>query len=342
MHEIPNTDLQKLFDLYYSEKNVGKHQRYHVLWLRCKGLTYSQLVEIFGLSENTLRCWVQEYVKCKNVEHKSRSGRPRTITKEIENDIVRLVDENNPGNEGFLVSSWDCRELRIWLKQKYDISVGVERIRQILIKTGFSYKKVNYKFTKADEEKRKQFLEDFSEICENLTENDELYFFDEMRSKLHPKKGYIWTREKKPFTETDCSHKGLYVISSVNANDGNLVSMTNEKFNQSVLIDYYKKLLESTPKNIYILQDNHPSHKAKKVQKLLEENPRIKIISLPEYSPDLNPKENFWNYLRKKLLNNRLFKTIEEMSQAITNFITSIPQNTIKKICSYEYLLNPG
>ena len=60
---------------------------------------------------------------------------------------------------------------------------------------------------------------------------------------------------------------------------------------------------------------------------------------LPEYSPDLNPKENFWNYLRKKFLNNKVFKTVAEMADAVKEFIKKIPKEIVKKICSYDYLL---
>lgn len=342
MHEIPNADLQELFELYHSEKNVVKKYRFHVLWLRCKGRTYNQLVDIFGLSENTLRSWVREYIKSKNVGHKPRSGRPKTLTKKIVDNIVKTVDKNNPSDEDLLVTSWDCRELRIWLKQKHGVDITAERIRQILIQHGFSYKKVNHKFNKADEEKQYEFLKELASICEKMGENDALYFFDQMRSKLHPRKGYIWTRQKKPFMETDCSHKGAYVIGAVNPVDGEVVSITNEKFNQFVLMEYYNDLLQSTHKNIYLVQDNHPSHHAKKVQAFLDKNRRIKVIWLPEYSPNLNPKENFWNYLRKKLLNNKLFKTVEEMMQAIKTFIANIPANTIKSVCSHQHLINPG
>jgi len=53
----------------------------------------------------------------------------------------------------------------------------------------------------------------------------------------------------------------------------------------------------------------------------------------------MNPKENFWNYLRKKFLNNKLFETVEEMAEEVKNFIKSIPKKVVKRICSYEYLL---
>jgi transposase len=98
-------------------------------------------------------------------------------------------------------------------------------------------------------------------------------------------------------------------------------------------------LLSKIKGEILLFQDNHPAHQSLETKKFLSKYPRIKINSFPKYSPDLNPKENFWNYLRKKFLNNKLFETTEEMATGIIKFIESIPKKVVKKICSYEYLL---
>ncbi len=42
----------------------------------------------------------------------------------------------------------------------------------------------------------------------------------------------------------------------------------------------------------------------------------ITLIELPPYSPELNPVENIWEYLRKNKLANRLYETYEEIVDA--------------------------
>ena len=162
---------------------------------------------------------------------------------------------------------------------------------------------------------------------------------DEMRSKLHPNKGRIWIRENKPFIDTNCSHKGTYVIGGVAPDKGKVYTLTEKKFNAEVFISFLKLLLSSIKGNIDLIIDNSPVHHSSKVKKFLEKQRRINIICLPKYSPEMNPKENFWNYLRKKFLNNKLFETVEEMAEGIKNFIGKLSKKIVKKICSYEYLL---
>ena len=116
-------------------------------------------------------------------------------------------------------------------------------------------------------------------------------------------------------------------------------NISEAKFNSNVFIKFLRLLLASIKGDIFLILDNHPSHHSKAVSKFLESNSRINLIFLPEYSPDFNPKEQFWNYIRSKFLNNKVFRTVEEMAKEVKDFIKGIPKEIVKSICSYDYLL---
>jgi hypothetical protein len=42
----------------------------------------------------------------------------------------------------------------------------------------------------------------------------------------------------------------------------------------------------------------------------------ISLLHLPSYSPELNPQENIWQYLRQNYLANRVFETYEAIADA--------------------------
>ena len=223
------------------------------------------------------------------------------------------------------------------LVENQTYQVTDECIRKILIKNKFHYRKLNYKFTKADDTKKAEFLKNFQDLHAHL--EGTVIFQDEMASKLHPNKGRIWTREKKPFIETECSHKKQYVIGGISPQTGESYTLVEEKFNAKTFIEWMKLVLNSVLGNVFIVMDNHPSHHSKAARAFLDNNPRIVLLFLPAYSPDLNPQENFWNYLRKKFLNHKIFKNVEEMKKGIIEFIQTISKETVKSVCSYQYLL---
>lgn len=80
-------------------------------------------------------------------------------------------------------------------------------------------------------------------------------------------------------------------------------------------------------KNILLIWDNAPSHKSQTVKQFLaqqeEQNPEIWMTNIPPYSPELNPIEQVWGYLKKKL-QNQFFKTTKELKQAVLKGIQDV------------------
>lgn len=59
--------------------------------------------------------------------------------------------------------------------------------------------------------------------------------------------------------------------------------------------------------------DNVRYHHAKRLKPILEKyKHRIELHYLPAYSPDLNPVERIWWYMRKKISHNRYIMALEE------------------------------
>lgn len=86
-------------------------------------------------------------------------------------------------------------------------------------------------------------------------------------------------------------------------------------------------------RKVVMVLDNVPYHHAKRLKPILERyNHRIELVYLPPYSPDLNPIERVWWYMRKKITHNRYVQDLKDRIQNFDLFISDFQsENEIGK-----------
>ncbi|MHA1659291.1 MAG: transposase, partial [Promethearchaeota archaeon] len=69
---------------------------------------------------------------------------------------------------------------------------------------------------------------------------------------------------------------------------------------------------------------------------------KLELMFLPPYSPDMNPMEWFWKFLRKKVTHNTFFGTFKEFQHAMIKFIIKfkLPSQEIKTRCSFSKIFS--
>lgn len=85
---------------------------------------------------------------------------------------------------------------------------------------------------------------------------------------------------------------------------------------------------------ITIIMDGAGWHKAHSLS--IPEN--IQIIYLPPYSPELNPIERLWLYIKKSIMRNKIYETMDDLEQAVSEFLCLITNSTIAQICATDYM----
>ena len=72
----------------------------------------------------------------------------------------------------------------------------------------------------------------------------------------------------------------------------------------------------------------------------LEIPENVSIFLLPPYSPELNPAELIWRYMRQRKLSNRLYPTIDDLETAVDNAWRWIlkQENEISSLCLFPWI----
>jgi len=115
----------------------------------------------------------------------------------------------------------------------------------------------------------------------------------------------------------------------------------SDKGNFKSFKKHLKKILhtfKSAPKIILVL-DNVRYHHAKLLKNFLEENQRLEILYLPPYSPDLNPIERAWWFMRKSITHNRFMESLKLRKAKFWQMFSpfQVPNEKILTICAIIY-----
>lgn len=79
--------------------------------------------------------------------------------------------------------------------------------------------------------------------------------------------------------------------------------------------------------------DNGAFHKSKELK--VPQN--IGLIFTPPYSPELNPAEKMWQNYKSKFTN-KFYKTLDEVSDFITQHTKNITDEIVKSTCAFSYI----
>lgn len=90
---------------------------------------------------------------------------------------------------------------------------------------------------------------------------------------------------------------------------------------------------------IILCLDGAGWHTSSKVE--LPEN--IQLLPLPPYSPELNPTEHIWDYLREqKQFNNHTFSSLDDVEKQLSKSLKALnnEQKMLKSMCQFSWLKN--
>ena len=128
-----------------------------------------------------------------------------------------------------------------------------------------------------------------------------------------------------------------YLFAAVSPITGDSFHLIGFEENSSSMVKIFFDEMEKKfkGKHIVIVFDNAPSHRPR----IIHERKNITCISLPPYSPELNPTERFFEEIRKSTAN-QIFDSIDMQEKTITQKVKDISADMdgMKQLLGYEWI----
>lgn len=180
---------------------------------------------------------------------------------------------------------------------------------------------------------------------DSLRPDDVVLFQDEASIQFSPTLTRTWAlkgHQPKVFTSSSRLHQ--YLIGAVDPMAGRIHAAFSDELKTSQFHHFLEGLIirYKDAGKILIVLDNARIHRAKALQPLLKAHKdKLELLFLPPYSPNLNPMEWFWKFLRKQVTHNTFFETFKKFLRALAKFIMKFKRSSleIRTRCSFEKLL---
>src|SRR5271156_6409031 len=113
----------------------------------------------------------------------------------------------------------------------------------------------------------------------------------------------------------------------------NIVIQEDQTLNGESTIRFFKKIEEAYPskRKIHIFCDNAPYYRNKAVKQSLETS-KICLHFLPPYSPNLNPIERLWKWMKERVTYNTYYEHFEDFKGAIFGFFAVLSTVTAESV----------
>jgi len=307
-----------------------------------KGEKPTVVARVFNLPLRTLFYWIELYRQGGDgaLREGKRSGRPRKVSASVLKWLYDAITLGDPRQYQFEYCLWTLAITRTMLKQSHGIELSKSGVSRLLRHLGLSPQVPKYKSYKQDPQKVRRYLQEtYPEVVREAQRTGAvIYFVDEAAVRADDHRGTTWAPVgETPEVEDTGDRFGLRLISAVSARGDLKFSafegcMTSERF-----VSFLKKLRADTGKPIIVIADNARYHKDGAAREYLEPTAEgIWIAHLPTYAPELNPDEQVWNHLKRRL-GKMFIETKEQMRQEVKSILRSI-QRSVELVLSFFQL----
>lgn len=164
-----------------------------------------------------------------------------------------------------------------------------------------------------------------------------VFFMDEARFGQQGTITDVWAPTgSRPRAVRQTRYEWVYLYTAVEPTTGDSAALVAPNVDTGTM-NQFLQIVDAERKSdehIVLIMDQAGWHKSKQLQM-----PQgITGLLLPPYSPELNPVENLWHYLRSHYLANRTYENYDDLLNAGTAAYRSLTAEIVKSVCACPYL----
>lgn len=292
-------------------------------------------------------------------------GTKPEFTHKVQNKFSRLEDQRGKEPRGPLTSEQQQRlqeridmgatvedgvcslrgvDVQRILAEEFGVPRSLPAVYYLLHQLGYSYLRPRPRHRKFDAEAQADFERQLPERLATIAATHpekqvRVFFQDESRFGQQGTTTHVWARKgSRPMAVRQTEYEYLWVLGAVCPETGRSEGLLSPRLNTAVInvfLEEFSRTLRDD-EHAVMIWDGAGFHTSKQLR--LPNN--ITAVSLPPYSPERNPIENLWHYLKSHFWSNRAYADYDALEEAAMTAWQTAVLNTelVKTVCAAPYL----
>jgi transposase len=246
-----------------------------------------------------------------------------------------------PNAAGLDLANWNWKVVHMFVQQRFDQLLSSRSCLNYLHRLGFVVKRPKKRLLKANAEKREAFVAAYVALrAEAQAHGAKIFFVDEAHFRADVELRAKWVLRGIPAlidsTSPRLGEKANY-YSAVCLETGEVEYMPVEgNTTAATSVVFLQQLRERHAEPLIVIWDNGPAHHGPAMREYLATpDLKLRLVPLPGYSPDFNPDEAIWDWIREDVTANTCFGTAAKVREKVDAFFAGLTSRTaeVKQRC---------
>ncbi len=252
-----------------------------------------------------------------------------------------MAVQSAPSAAGLELANWNWKGVRQFVQERFGLSLSSRTCLNYLHRLGFVVKRPKKRLLKAKAELREAFVADYVRVRQEAqAQGAKIFFVDEAHFRADVELRTKWVLRGEPAlvdtTSPKFGEKATY-YSAVCLETGEVEAMpVVGNTNAATSVVFLKHLREKHATSLIVIWDNGPAHRGPEIREYLTTpDLNLRLVALPGYSPDFNPDEAIWDWIREDVTANTCFGKAANVREKVNGFFATLTQRTaeVKQRC---------
>jgi len=288
------------------------------------------VIKALGLSRSCIYTWLALYRSggWGALKAKALKGRPLRITGGQLKWLYEAILGKSPLQFRFEFALWTRDMIRMLLQEEFSLKLSVTSVGRLLRQLGLSCQRPLYRAIEQNPARVRFWREtEFPSIQQMAREAGAVILFGDeagVRSDYHA--GTTWgAKGKTPVVPRTGGRHSLNMLSAVSARGELRFMVVKGRVNGLVFIEFLRRLMHNAPHPVFLILDGHSIHRSRPVRQFAaKQEGRLRLFFLPPYSPELNPDEQVWNYVKHHGVGKAFIRTVSDLRSFVLARLRSL------------------